>query len=95
MHHDLVEIVKDYLPLLNEIDQVYLFGSVLSESKTPGDIDVLLIYSKYNCTMYRQAKEFAKQIKITSGLDVDLTILSTEEESEIHFSIRANALQIK
>ena len=95
MNYDFIKIAKKYLSLLEEIEHAYLFGSVLVNSKEPNDIDVLIIYSKYSDTLHRQAQELAKALETNSGLPVDLTVLSVEEENEVQFLKRIKALQLK
>lgn len=95
MDYDFIEIAKKRLSLLEEIEHAYLFGSVLIESKEPNDIDVLIIYSKYSDTLRRQVQELTKELEANSGLPVDLTVLSGEEEKEVQFLKRIKALQLK
>lgn len=95
MHSYLIEIVRKYIPLLCEVENVYLFGSVLNVDKMPNDIDILIIYLEYTNAMYQRVKEFAAKVENTSGLKVDLTMLSIEEEKEVRFLGRINSLQLK
>ena len=95
MHYDIVDIAKKHLSLLQDINHAYLFGSVLDINKEPNDIDVLIIYSKYTSDMYRRIQEFAKVLETSSGIPTDLTILSIEEEKQVCFLERIEALQFK
>lgn len=95
MHRYLIETVRKYIPLLCEVEAVYLFGSVLDVDKTPNDIDILIIYLEYKNVMHQYVKEFAAKVESTSGLKVDLTMLSVEEEKEVRFLERINSLQLK
>ena len=95
MHQSIVNIVKEHLFLLKDIEHAYLFGSVLDANKKPNDIDVLIIYSDYTDKIRKQLQEFAKALKSDSGLPVDLTVLSYEEEKEVQFLKRFKFLCIK
>ena len=83
------------MSLLNDVEQVYLFGSVLALNKIPSDIDVLIIYSEYSNTIQMQIKEFEKRLESESGLPIDLTILSFEEEHQVGFLGKVNAIRLK
>ena len=95
MNYDFIEIAKKRLSLFEEIEHAYLFGSVLGESKEPNDIDLLIIYSEYSDTLNKQIKALAKELEDDSGLPVDLTVLSYEEEKEVQFLKRIKFLCIK
>ena len=95
MHQSIVNIVKEHLFLLKDIEHAYLFGSVLDANKKPNDIDVLIIYTDYTDKIRKQLQEFAKALKSDSGLPVDLTVLSYEEEKEVQFLKRFKFLCIK
>ena len=95
MHQSIVNIVKEHLFLLKDIEHAYLFGSLLDANKKPNDIDVLIIYSDYTDKIRKQLQEFAKALKSDSGLPVDLTVLSYEEEKEVQFLKRFKFLCIK
>lgn len=95
MHQSIVNIVKEHLFLLKDIEHAYLFGSVLDANKKPNDIDVLIIYIDYTDKIRKQLQEFAKALESDSGLPVDLTVLSYEEEKEVQFLKRFKFLCIK
>ena len=95
MVYNLIEIVKKFIYLVDEVECVYLFGSILNSKKKANDIDILLIYSKYTTTMQKDIKDFKKTVENASGMPVDLTILSIEEEKEVSFLKRINFLQLK
>ena len=60
MHQSIVNIVKEHVFLLKDIEHAYLFGSVLDANKKPNDIDVLIIYTNYTDKIRKQLQEFAK-----------------------------------
>lgn len=95
MHHSIVNIVKEHLFLLKDIEHAYLFGSVLDANKKPNDIDVLIIYTDYTDKTRKQLQEFAKALESDIGLPVDLTVLSIEEEKEVQFLKRIKFLCLR
>lgn len=82
---DIVEFISDHTTLLNNFDCAYLFGSILSVSKAPNDIDLLLIYSEYSFDIIRSSKQISSLLEQQFRLPVDLTILSTSEAEETNF----------
>ncbi len=95
MHNNIIETVRKHISLLHAAETVYLFGSVLNANRMPNDIDILIIYLEYTTAMHHQAKEFAKKVENATGLFVDLTILSAEEEKEVCFLERIGSLRLK
>lgn len=79
---DIVEFISDHRILLNNFDYAYLFGSILSASEAPNDIDLLLIYSEYSFDIISSSKQLASLLEQQFRLPVDLTILSTSEAEE-------------
>lgn len=92
-----IEIIKEYILLFNSFDSVYIFGSVLNDSIIPNDIDILLIYKKYSNKISGDLKLISNELEKVSGLVVDLTVLSFEEEADIAFlaRIKDKCVQIK
>lgn len=95
MHNGLIEIVKKHLTLLNAVEHVYLFGSVLVSNDIVNDIDVFIVYSEYNDVMQKQINKFKKCIENESEIPVDLTILSFIEEKQVCFLEKIKSLQLK
>lgn len=95
MHNALIKIVKKHLTLLNDVEHVYLFGSVLVSNDKVNDIDVFIVYSEYNDVMQKQINEFKKSIENESEIPVDLTILSFIEEKQVCFLEKVKSLQLK
>lgn len=95
MCYKLLEMVKKHVPLLNDVEQVYVFGSSLNPNRIPNDIDVLILYSEYSSTIQHQIKEFERQLANESKLPVDLTILSFEEENQVEFLEKVRAIRLK
>lgn len=94
MRCDIIHSIIKYLYLLKD-EQVYVFGSVLEQNKTPSDIDLLIVYFEYSDTMQRRINEFGKQLEKESRLPVDITILSVEEEKQVCFLEKVRAIQLK
>lgn len=95
MRCDIIDLIKKYLHLLNDVEQVYVFGSMLEQDKIPSDIDVLIIYSEYSNTIQRQIREFETQLANETKMSVDLTILSYEEEKQVCFLEKIRVIQLK
>lgn len=95
MHSNFVETVKKHSALLLNIESVYVFGSVLDSSKTPNDIDILIIYSEYTNATQMEIENFAKKLESEINLPIDITVLSCAEEREVHFLNRIKSLQVK
>lgn len=81
--------------LFDSFDNVYLFGSILITNKTPNDIDILLIYSNYSKKIINDSNLICSTLEDISGLPVDLTILSIEEEKDTKFLKKLNSLYLK
>ena len=81
----IVMAIRENIALFDLFDEVYLFGSVLDGTKTPNDVDVLLIYSKYSDVMIEETQKISHLLERLIGLAVDLTVLSTEEERDTQF----------
>ena len=77
--------INKHSNIFTEFSEVYLFGSILDDSKIPNDIDILLIYEKYSENILNKIKQISYLIEKDCGLPVDLTVLSVEEEKEVKF----------
>lgn len=91
------ELIKEFIPLFNSFEQIYLFGSILKPCVQSNDIDILIIYKKYSKKLGDDLKLFSEEIEKASGMMVDLTALSIEEEREVSFleRIKSNILRLK
>lgn len=93
----LVTLVKENLVLLNQFDEVYLFGSILDENKVPSDVDILLVY--YECLeeITEISNRVLSSLEEILNMSVDLTILSMEEVKDTQFlhRILPNCLRLK
>lgn len=93
--NSIVEVIKQQISLFESFDNVYLFGSALGVSETPNDIDILLIYSEYSIKMLNDLRIICSVLEEATGLLVDLTVLSVEEEKDTEFLKRINPKYIK
>ena len=95
MRCNIIDLIKKYLYLLKNVEQVYVFGSVLEQNKIPRDIDVLIIYSEYSNEIQWQIKEFEMKLANKTKMLVDLTLLSFEEERQVCFLEKIKAIKLK
>lgn len=90
-------LVSEHIDLFDSFEYVYLFGSVLKSDKVYNDIDILAIYIKYSNRINNNVLMIADELEKASGLPVDLTVLSIEEEKDTAFleKIKPHYLRIK
>jgi hypothetical protein len=72
-----------------------LFGSLLSAEKNPNDIDILLIYSEFSNNIIDDLNIIYSSFANLSGFQIDLTVLSVEEEKDTNFLKRLNSKYLK
>lgn len=82
---NITQLIRQHMILFDAFDNVYLFGSILNVNKIPNDIDILLIYSKYSSKITIELSFIRTALEEISGLPVDLTVLSIEEEKDTEF----------
>ena len=94
---DISKLVREYMVLFDSFEHVYLFGSVLKSEKIYNDIDILVIYIKYSNRINNDILTISDELEKASGLPVDLTVLSVEEEKDTAFleKIKPHYLKIK
>ena len=90
-------LIKKNMNLFDSFSSIYLFGSILNVNKKSKDIDILLIYLEFSDKMINEINIIRRIIEEMSGLPVDLTVLSIEEEKNIKFlkKINSNHLKLK
>lgn len=67
---------------------VYLFGSILN-AEDCNDIDLIIIYDKKLVdinTAIKIRKSIKENIELISNLDIDILLLSQEEDEEVDFT---------
>lgn len=92
---NIVALIQENATLFDKFDKVYLFGSVLDDNRFSNDIDLLLIYTSYSDTIRQESNRILNSLESLSGVPVDLTILSIEEERETQFLNRISRRCLK
>jgi predicted nucleotidyltransferase len=96
----LKQMIKESLSIsgvVNIARSVYVFGSFLN-SKTPQDLDVLLVYEAHNTQSCKLAIAFRETLTsiVESKLDIsaDVILLSISEEEEMQFVVQESACMV-
>lgn len=92
---NICESIRKHMELFDLFENVYLFGSILDITKFPNDIDILLIYSKYSSEIVNYLSFIRSALERISGMPIDLTVLSIEEEIDTKFLKKINSLYLK
>jgi nucleotidyltransferase domain len=87
-------LIKENQNFLSLFTEVYIFGSVLNNSKYR-DIDILLIYENVSPKLLSQKKKLEYLGKNKLGCSLDITMLSCSEEKEVRFLERLDSRYIK
>lgn len=97
VNDELIQWIKAYTLSVDSFKHVFLFGSVLKTNKIHNDIDVFIIYEKCSALIIHDLNLFSNELEQKSGMLVDITSLSIEEEKEIQFldRIKPYYLQLK
>lgn len=92
----IVSLIKLYIHLFDDFENVYLFGSIL-DKKFPNDIDILLIYSKFSDNLICSTNNISNELQKILNFPIDLTVLSLEELKEVKFlnKIKLKYIRIK
>lgn len=88
-------VIEKNTDLFMNFKEVYIFGSVVSGGKSPNDIDLLLIYDKYNTNILNEIETIRLQIEGKINILVDVTALSKIEIDETCFLSRLQYKYIK
>lgn len=80
----ILNLIRDHIDLFDPFEHLYLFGSSLS-SETINDIDLLVIYKEYSSEINNALTLIVDTLEKASGLPIDLTALSIEEEKDVNF----------
>lgn len=80
-----------HIELFESFENVYLFGSIINEKRTPNDIDLLLIYKDFSSRLLIDLDKIITIFDQLYGFSFDLTVLSEHEEKESSFIIRLNS----
>lgn len=84
-----------HIELFESFENVYLFGSIINEKRTPNDIDLLLIYKDFSSRLLIDLDKISTIFEQLYGLSFDLTVLSEYEEEEASFINRLNSNYLK
>ena len=95
MAYDISKHIRQNIYLFSLFENVYLFGSILDDSKFSNDIDLLLIYSSYSNRILDDLNQISSVLETMYRLPVDFTLLSIEEEKDIEFLRRIYPKYIK
>lgn len=95
LKNTICKLFTQHITLFDSFNSVYLFGSVLNMNKFPNDIDLLLIYDKYSNNIVRDVNFISLILEIETGLPVDLTALSIEEEKNVEFLKKIDPTYLK
>ena len=85
LNNDVIERVRKHILPFDSFKQVFLFGSALESNKINNDIDILIIYAEYSREFGNDLILFSNELEKESGMFIDITSLSVEEEKEIKF----------
>ena len=95
MAYDISKHIRQNIYLFSLFENVYLFGSILDDSKFSNDIDLLLIFSCYSNRILDDLNQISSVLETMYRLPVDFTVLSIEEEKDIEFLRRIYPKYIK
>lgn len=95
MAYDISKHIRQNIYLFSLFENVYLFGSILDDSKFSTDIDLLLIYSSYSNRILDDLNQISSVLETMYRFPVDFTVLSIEEEKDIEFLRRIYPKYIK
>ena len=85
LNNDVIEQVRRHILPFDSFKQVFLFGSALELNTINNDIDILIIYAEYSNEFDNDLILFSNELEKESGMFIDITSLSIEEEKEINF----------
>lgn len=97
LNNDIIEQVKKHILPFDSFKQVFLFGLALKPNMINNDIDILIIYAEYSNEFGNDLILFSNELEKESGIFIDITSLSIEEEKEIKFldRIKHHCLKLK
>ena len=97
LDRDIPKLVSEHIDLFDSFENVYLFGSILKPEMVHNDIDILAIYINYSNRINNDILMILDELEKASGLPIDLTVLSVEEEKDTTFleKIKPYYLRVK
>lgn len=93
----LIHVLSKHIHIFEIFTEVYIFGSVVKNSKFPNDIDLLLVYEKYTVEIENEKNTIYEFLKTLFKLEIDMTLLSVNELIETRFleKISLNCQKLK
>lgn len=88
---NVIQKIIYHIELFESFENVYLFGSIINEKRTPNDIDLLLIYKDFSSRLLIDLDKISTIFDQLYGFSFDLTVLSEHEKEESSFLIRLNS----
>ena len=82
------------LTKLPEGTTAYVFGSFIN-TEFPNDLDILFLYDPSKClpqNAYKEHLSFIEYLKVCSGLPVDVTLLTYDEQRQSNFLAKSKAI---
>jgi len=95
--NSILELIQKHVALFEQFEHVYLFGSGAIPNIVHNDIDILIVYAKYSDNTKNTLRIIKDELEKASGLPIDLTALSIQEERNVAFleKIKPNYVIIK
>lgn len=95
--NSILKLIQEHVALFDSFEHVYLFGSGIMPNIVHNDIDILIIYAKYSDNIEDKLRVIKDELGKASGLVIDLTVLSIQEERNVAFleRIKPNYVIIK
>lgn len=90
LNNSVIERVRKHIRSFDSFKQVFIFGSALESDEINNDIDILIIYATFSDEYANDLILFSNELEKESGMLIDITSLSVEEEKEIKFLDRIN-----
>ncbi|MFS0788641.1 nucleotidyltransferase domain-containing protein [Shouchella sp. 1P09AA] len=90
-----IQKILYHIELFESFENVYLFGSIINEKRTPNDIDLLLIYKDFSSRLLIDLDKISTIFDQLYEFSFDLTVISEHEEDESSFLIRLNSNYLK
>ncbi len=95
-NNHIIEKLIENIFLYSRFNNVYLFGSILSNVKINiSDIDMLLIYDLFTNDIVHSVDNIKAKLKDITGYEIHLTVLSISELNELRFLEKLNSKYLK
>ncbi|MDD4505369.1 MAG: nucleotidyltransferase domain-containing protein [Sulfurospirillaceae bacterium] len=81
----IIYLISTHINIFELFTEVYIFGSVVKNSKFPNDIDLLLVYRSYSEEIEGKKNMIDQFLKSLLQLEIDITVLSEKELEQTNF----------